>query len=266
MSTICILAQLWHFSGKHPVLLRVHLSVKQNSFSTGYIFEYESKDKDTFVQPKHPNLRDEIIESGHLNLGDWMKLVLLKAEKYMKSAKVKKMKGITIEHIVAIILYCDFGKLCTAFSATFRRLNVFEEFESVKLRHSEFANFGKLLVEAVLKFGVNRLFDEEKGPFFCGINTNLNIGYYAIRLMGPCSTSTARSVALNFAKSNGVILTLNNDGWAGQFQKCFDCSWISNYFEEAERLWIAGEYPLRIVTIVIVKTLPKLEENYIFGL
>ena len=170
----------------------------------------------------------------------------------MKSAKVKKMMEITIEHIVAIILYCDFGKLCTAFSATVRQLNVFEEFESVKLRHSEFANFGKLLVEAVLKFGVNR-HGGENGPFFCGINKNLNIGYHAIHLMGPCSTSTIRSVALNFAKSNGVILTLNNDARAGGMQNCFDCSWLSNYFEEAERLWIAGEYPLRIVSIVIVK-------------
>ena len=84
-----------------------------------------------------------------------MEFVELKARKYMNTERVKKMKGVTKEHIYAVILYCDFGPLCTAFSETFRRRNVFETMESVKQRHSRFAIFGRLLVELVLRFGFN---------------------------------------------------------------------------------------------------------------
>merc|ERR1711879_1072486 len=86
---------------------------------------------------------------------------------------------ISLQHLFAIILYCDFGILCTAFSATFRRENVFENEESVISRHSHFAIFGRLLVEMVLSFGGNRLNGGEKGPFYCGINCTLNIGSFA---------------------------------------------------------------------------------------
>lgn len=42
-------------------------------------------------------------------------------------------------------------------------------------------------------------------------------------------------------------------------QAFFDCSWISNYVEEAERLWIAGNYALRIVSIVVVQSAKNYE-------
>ena len=230
------------------------------------------------IKPKFQNLKEEIIESGHLSLAEWMKFVDLKAKCYLKMRKVKKIKSgqaqmhparrtntghvkngqpLSLEHLCAIILYCDFGTLCTAFSATYRLENVFEDLESLKKRHSSFGHFGRLLAEAVLDFGINGKKETkgyERGPFFCGINCPLNFGTYAIRLLGPCSTSTQRSVALNFAKANGLILHLNNDGNESQNQCFFDCSWISSYFEESERLWIAGRKPLRIESIVIVKS------------
>ena len=129
---------------------------------------------------------------------------------------------------------------------------MFENIESVKARHSNFGHFGRLLVETVLDFGINGR--DESGPYFCGINCALNIGSYAIRLMGPCSTTTQRSVALNFAKSDGIILRINNNQKESKNQCFFDCSCISNYFEESERLWIAGKKPLKIESIAIVKS------------
>ena len=222
-----------------------------------------------FVKPKHKTLRDEVIESGLLGPKKWVELVDVKGRAYLASEKAKGMsskgrgfaagnkmeKGtpITLQHLFAIILYCDFSNLCTAFSETFRVENVFESVESVMSRHSAFAHFGKLLVELVLEFGSNGK-NGESGPFFSGINRVLNIGSFAICLRGPCSTSTEMEVALNFAKEDGMILKLNNDSLSARYQCCFDCSWLSNYFEEAERLWIAGDEPLRIVTILVVQT------------
>ena len=259
-------------------------SVRRSSFSTGYIFNYWKeapsalwRDKQTpfkmTVKPKHMNLRDEILDSGFLSAAQWTNIVVLKADQYSKSEAVRSLTAarggtgkvlcqnnedarLSEEYLYALILYCDFTVLCTAFSATFRLENVFESIESLMLRHSEFAHFGRLLVEVVLDFGINgyhRNPDHENGPYFCGINCPLNFGSYAICLKGPCSTSTQRTVALNFAAKNGVIIELNNRSFHAQHQRFFDCWWISNYVEESERLWIAGHMMLRVVTIVIVR-------------
>ena len=259
-------------------------SVLRVSFSTGFTFHYwrnetkQSKDQSKLMnQPRHnvkakfETLKAEILESGFVTAERWKESVELKVQKYLKTRRVRQMmvsigcastgqlqegSSVTKQHLAAIILYCDFSKLCTAFSATFRRLNVFESIESVIFRHSKFANFGRLLVEAVLDFGEKAGYRRggELGPFFCGLSGNINIGSYAIRLEGPCSTTTQRTIALNFAKGDGVVLSLKNDSGEVREQTFLNCSWISNYHEEAERLWIAGTYPLRIVSIITVKT------------
>ena len=248
------------------------ITVRRNAFSTGFVFDYWLEGQSMSIKPKYKNLKEEIIESGYLTLARW-KCVVVKARRYLKTKKVKKaksgraktrdkrrgntdQKSMSLEHLCAIILYCDFTVLCTAFSATYRLQDVFEELESLKRRHSAFAHFGRLLAEAVLRFGINgceRTKGYERGPYYCGLNYPLNFGTYAIHLLGPCSTSTQMMVALNFAKSKGILLTLNNDGFESQNQCFFDCSWISNYFEEDERLWIACEKALRIESIAIVE-------------
>ena len=252
------------------------------SFSTGFSFHYwpnetgQSKYQAKYrpahkVKAKFRTLKEEILESGFLTAEQWETLVELKVQKYMKTGKARQMKAsndggsntgqlpksspVTKQHLAAIILYCDFSKLCTAFSGTFRRLNVFESIESVTFRHSKFAIFGRLLVEAVCDFGEKGSGrGGEFGPFFCGLSGNINIGSYAIRLEGPCSTTTKREIALNFAKGDGVVMSLKNHSGDVKKQTFLNCSWISNFHEEAERLWIAGKYLLRIVSIVIVKT------------
>ena len=162
------------------------------------------------------------MNSGFLGPSKWAKFVDLKGRKYFASKKVKCMAadGLTLQHLFSIILYCDFGPLCTAFSATFRRQNVFENFQSVLTRHSKYAQFGHLLMGLVWRFGTNRRWEDAKGPFFCGINCELNIGSFAICLKGLCSTSTSQAVSLNFAKSNGIIVKLGNDSDSAEWQ-CF---------------------------------------------
>ena len=247
----------------------------RTAFSTGFTFHYWPNDngynpEKHRVKAKFYSLKEEILASGFLSAAEWSQFVELKAKKYMNTNRARKMKAaysgfrtrtnqikedspVTLEHLAAIILYCDFSKLSSAFSDTFRRQNVFESVESVISRHSVFGNFGRLLVEVVLDFGESGR-DGESGPFFCGLNSILNIGAYAIRLQGPCSTTTAREIALNFAKGEGILMTLKNDSFNGRSQSLLNCAWISNFHEESERLWIAGKYPLRIVSITIVKT------------
>ena len=131
------------------------LSVRRGAFSTGFVFKYKDSDHgdNMFVKAVHQNLKEEVLESGHLSVAKWMKLVKLKARKYMISKRVKKMKGVTKEHIYAIILYCDFSALCTAFSGTFRKSRPFESLDSIKKRNREYSIWSRLLRETVEYFG-----------------------------------------------------------------------------------------------------------------
>ena len=278
--------------------------MRGSAFSTGFIFDYwdwkktypkyqgdprgrpKWAEEAIVVKPVHDSLKDEITQSGYVSLREWTSTVVFKAEKYLNTKTARKMKArrafnggtctftipedapITKQHLMALILYCDFTQLCTAFSATFRLENPFEDLESLDKRHSKFVHFAKLLVEAVRDFGIDchdpnngkkDLYEPARGPFFCGINCRLNLGSYAIKFNGPCSTTTELSVALNFAKTEGMILQIDKGGGEGgggaHISQClFDCSWISNYFEEAEMLWISAEKPQRIVSIMMVET------------
>ena len=155
--------------------------MNRSAFSTGFTFNYwdekpEHMDSETAtkmaVKPVYDSLKDEVVGVGEVTNGKWRKNVVLKAAKYLNSKSVRKAtaqranggtptgqnKGgvaLSKEHLFAVILYCDFSALCTAFSATFRLRDEFEDIESLKARHSQFGHFGRLLVELVLDFGIN---------------------------------------------------------------------------------------------------------------
>ena len=69
----------------------------RSAFSTGFTFLYWKDEKrsykcDHYVTPKYKSLKEEILESGFLNIEEWMEFVDLKARKYMKTERAKKMK------------------------------------------------------------------------------------------------------------------------------------------------------------------------------
>lgn len=267
--------------------------MRLSAFSTGHRFNYVDWNKrqvhlhgdiETItkmtIKPVHSSLRDEIVGS-YLTKQQWISKVMAKSEQYLKSKAINAMSAkkyytsgqndegspITKKHLMSLILYCDFSDLSTAFSATFRLNHVFEDIESLKRRHSEFGHFARLLVETVNDFGIDGYVKSggEQGPWYCGMNCPMNIGSYAIRLDGPCSSSDKLVVSLNFADQNGMILKLNNDTYDGKWQHFFNCSWISAFLGESERLWIAGRCPLRLVSIVMVgsaKTYKKMVRSF----
>merc|ERR550525_2100086 len=64
---------------------------------------------------------------------------------------------------------------------------------------------------------------------------------------------------MNFAKDRGIILELNNNGhYIAKALPLFDCSWISNFAHEDERVFCGGWMTIRLEGIRVVKT----EQNY----
>lgn len=124
----------------------------------------------------------------------------------------------------------------------------------IKSRNQRFWFLSKSLIEIVNVFGMygdkyGNPNGYEKGPYFCGLSRELSFPSYNIRLTGPCSTSKQLSVATRFADADGIILKVMNHDDTLHF---FDCSWISCYKEEEERIFIAGNVPIKIVSIIIV--------------
>eukprot|EP01084_Bolivina_argentea_P248062 414943_1 len=125
----------------------------------------------------------------------------------------------------------------------------------------------KYLNELICYYGINGDEDENKyeyGPFFSGVSCVLNIGSFAIRLNAPTSTSKQIAVASRFCNEKGIIIQLNNiaNASAGGLERFMDCSWLSNYPEEDERLFIRGRYKLEIESIRLYDKINGTWKNY----
>lgn len=217
-----------------------------------------------YVTPTYSTLMEEILESKFVSFREWTQHSH-KAQCCVQATVIKNMSGIwssetyerygipggtpiSFQHILSIILYCDTNNLQTHFTATFRKKHQFETINETKKRHSKYYHFAKSIVEAVHLYPIH-----ENGPFYCGLNRVLHVGQYAIHLKGPTSTSVNIEVAISFAKRKGILMEMMNDG---SREYMFDCSLISRYSEENERLFIGFEdmRRLRIASIRIVNT------------
>eukprot|EP01084_Bolivina_argentea_P165124 286925_1 len=160
---------------------------------------------------------------------------------------------ITIHHLISLILYCDLSEYCTTFSGTFRKKSSFEPLSSVKARNQEYWWMSKLLRETVEIFGYGLRWyhrRQEMGPFFSGVDRLMPVSSFSTRLCSPTSVTKQISVAYHFAKDEGMIIQLNNNGHRRSDMLCmFDCSWISRYREEDERLLFGGYEKIRIESI-----------------
>ena len=72
---------------------------------------------------------------------------------------------------------------------------------------------------------------------------------FGIRLCSPTSTSKARSVAVRFADTHGIVMQFNNEHGALRF---FDCSYVSAFTEESERLFFGGDYRTRVESVMVM--------------
>ena len=157
-----------------------------------------------YVEPKYNSYKEEIL--SHLNVQFYKKLVLTKADIYWTSKAVRELqpnhycelglfyydikpfkgsgdeeyKEIKKDHIMSLILYCDFDGYCSKFSSTFRQLSITESVEAVRKRNSAFWFQSKFLREAIEFYGTNGT--GERGPFYSGVDRVLAIPQFAIRL------------------------------------------------------------------------------------
>ena len=192
--------------------------------------------------PKYDSLKEEMLCNTICNLSPYQfNILLFKATKYILSAKAQKLmfhrKVITVTHLLVICIYCCCTELSTAFSTTFRKSPWNESLVSLRSRNSEFGHMRNCLFQTVKQFGQNYLDDDNKGPFFCGMSSNMVLNQFRIKLFQPTSTSKEINVAQRFGTKNGIVIQLNNTGYRSRHCKSFDASWLSDYPTENEYLF-----------------------------
>ena len=222
-----------------------------------------------YVAAKYKDLKDEVLNNKtcNINLNGFLQL-RMNAALQIKSRKCRRIKAnsmsprnllenygidkgskIKEEHLLSVLLYTNFDTLSYQFSCTFRKMSLNETIESCRDRNKEFAIWSRLLIETVELFGtmMGGIFSNNKlQTFYHGISAPLVFSGFLTFFSSPTSTSTQLPVAAIFANNDGIVLEL---GKYEDHVTFFDCTWLSCFSNEDERLFIHGDNYLKIDSI-----------------
>eukprot|EP01084_Bolivina_argentea_P258583 436004_1 len=230
--------------------------------------EFADSKEDIIVKSHYDSLKAEVIDSNGKILLDTFRWKLETDEavnrQQMKECKeycttdtdaiafnIKSDTIISIEHLIALQLYCNATTEQRRFSESYRMVKYSEHginICAIAKRHSYYAHWGRLLYEAVNVFG-NR--DWKQQNFYHGIDTEmLFTSTTYIYINGPLSTTSKRDcVAIDkFASPDGIAIQIDTT-----MNNCFNCEWISDYYDEKEFLFIGSTNPLRITSVWICR-------------
>eukprot|EP01083_Nonionella_stella_P277251 942521_1 len=233
-------------------------STLMSVYSFGKQFIY---DKDEFTQtfhllikPIYKHFKDELLNNqihrvSISNYNDTYEKALIAFD----TDKAKRLK-LSMNHLLSIIFYTDYSVLCERFSQTYRRKTPHEKWSHVAQRHSQYYHWGLLLKESVESFGkvakgnTHKL--RKKNTFYHGLNQELAFTTFVAQFYGPTSFTNQLGVAQSFAKGRGMILSLQPHRKYPSVY--FDCKWLSAHPAESEKLFIGGQNPLNIYTIITI--------------
>eukprot|EP01084_Bolivina_argentea_P307021 530609_1 len=145
-----------------------------------------------------------------------------------------------IQHVQSLMIYCNFDELQNEFSKTYR------EFSG--MNHNNFYYWGKYLKQSIHRYGTKMVDSDIQSVYhgigetllFPQITGELGIG---MKIYCPLSTSSSLLVATNFTNNNGGLII--EFGHASCAAKYFPVSWLSDYGNESELLFIQNEHDMQ---------------------
>ena len=219
------------------------------SYHQGY------KISDLYMIPRYKSFGEEIMNYRYIDIGNkkFKKSVTIKAENYLKTQRVRKIKSsnyrtsqhygikddepLKRDNLISIILYTDTTELSGNFSSSFRKITPYETLSQVKYRNSHYYFWSKILRETVELYGERSAHHEDES-YYSGISIIMSLPSFSIRLCSPTSTSVHIEVALKFSGEEGLILNMNmNDEMGNAYIRRLDVSYISKFKEEDERYY-----------------------------
>ena len=204
-----------------------------------------------FIEKKYESFKAELInaklpmqsiyrqtESAQIWMAtDYVKEMIY-FEECQNSYKIPYRSPISISHILSVLFHCNFTALCTLFSSTFRKLTANESDDELRQRNANFREFGRLLAECVHGFGT-KVSADDPHQYYHGISRVMHFPSTVAQFCSPTSTTGSIAVAINFATAKGMILELESTG--NCFVPYFNCSIISDFRGEDERLFFQGQ-------------------------
>eukprot|EP01084_Bolivina_argentea_P016724 31252_1 len=221
------------------------------------------KIRDWYIEPMHTNIKSELICNSICCIGaiQW-KTVLNKVGQHYDTDRAKSTvciqqrfaayygikcgDFITINHLISMMVYCNFSLLSYRFTETYRRIYDGESNQFVKRRHQNYYWIGKYLRECVECFGMQNELTMLK--VYHGVNKKFMFSSMNAYIMCPFSTTRNYAVAVNFGGSDGMILELDIDMM--QAINLCDMRYVSDYCNEEEIFSIGRLYPFSFNTII----------------
>eukprot|EP01084_Bolivina_argentea_P002010 3706_1 len=171
---------------------------------------------------------------------------------------IKPGTSLTVNHIMAVLFYCNFTSISREVTAAFRDQKYHKSMKTMKLGH-----LSQLLFETVNLYGTKTK-QSATAAFYCGMSRIYFSSFYS-KFQCPRSTTAQLPVALKFActasgRDGGIVIQIQNDFHSEA--KFFNTSLFSCYAVEDERLFFGhskAECNLLLSSIIFIKREP---ENY----
>eukprot|EP01084_Bolivina_argentea_P275388 469639_1 len=233
------------------------------TFAFGNRFVYYRGDEHfpIYVEPKYRNLKDELLNNPYCKIDEneynylYLKaLNIKKSKKFMDirakhageenmQATVREYDNMCINHIISLLIYCNYDHIQKEFKRHTRRLYDKETTADIISRQSYIAHWTRYLNEATTFFGKELLKNE---CVYTGMNTKLLFNTFNITNYSPLSTTPCIEVANKFATNSGLILKLQANGAAGieNQNRYFDMTLLSDFVEERERFFAYAKFEI----------------------
>eukprot|EP01083_Nonionella_stella_P010199 29129_1 len=144
---------------------------------------------------------------------------------------------IKIHHMIASVVYCNYYAFAESYRSTYCATH--------EAQHNEFAHFSRYLVECVLVFGASIT---NKMSLYHGVDGEDVILYdLSAKYIAPVSMTEHVEVAW-CGDNDGLIVCLTQQDNLSAFN--MDCSWLSDFVFESERIVVANTEPMRVDTII----------------
>eukprot|EP01083_Nonionella_stella_P208093 755436_1 len=268
-------------------------------FSLGQQYRYTThlQKHPLYVKPRFASLKEELAcyferdffikKPTHINkkqycqtqMRDKFDVYVKTAHETLKRGSVKALKAtwyhglnpyhkispkdvISIHHVLALVCYADNSELCTTLRKTYRSNTATESIEIYKLRHSYFAQFGKLLYESFVFYASTK--DQVK-ILYHGVSEPMVFSSLQCAFDQPTSTSRTDSVANVFTKGTGIVLSFESCE-SCKYIRALDMSLFSIFSHEEEFLIFEARLRIRDLFIPTQRKDPWVGQHYMKAL
>eukprot|EP01084_Bolivina_argentea_P256245 431331_1 len=153
----------------------------------------------------------------------------------------------SINHLISLKLYTDFNDIQREFKLNCRFNDENETLSELVIRNSEIGHWCRYVFESCSFFGnLLHIQKSESKIVYCGLKKKLIFNSMTQRFECMLSTSKSSNIASNFGRDEGIVLQLKA---ANTKTRYFDCSFLSHYEQEWERLCMGSS--LKICNIYI---------------